>query len=310
MLFILMLFIINFVAVNLGQDGKIADEESKKEAERLWELAIEAKGGRERLESVSNMVVSGENPLYLLGFRVRRNRQPKFATLYVFPNKYWEWNDNRPSIFGLSVSMRDYENDKTYVFGDNPEAFSAPCQPDTEKNGPQVFLDTCLHSIIKQKDGRAWGQKQMLFVPQVITFMETKWIKPIPVKASKGYLKKKWVEIIEPNEKKKRKKLVDIIQTKVLDGRVDFVLDAQTHLPIRIGFFMRWYANSANDNDEQVNTDEVYWVSEIDKYTEVDGIQVPYSKGVDIQIDVDYDKTIFSTPTKIEDGSEAWRPKK
>lgn len=306
----IVLFTIIFADNSLAQDNKIADDESKKEAEELWELAIKAKGGRERLKSVNNMVISGEYPVYYLVSRVQRNHQPKYVRLDVFPDKYWEWNDMRPSIFGLSVTMTNYENNTIYSFGNNPNAFTALCQPDTESNGAQFFQDHCLHTIIKQKDGRAWGQKQLLEQLQIINFMETKWVKPIPIKSSKGYLNKKWVKFIEPNDKKKHKNLVDIVQTYILDGRVDFVLDAQTHLPIRIGFYIRWYANSSNGNDEQVNTNEVYWISDIPKYIEINGIQVPYFKGNDVQLNVDYDKSIFSIPTTVKDGFDAWKPKK
>jgi hypothetical protein len=232
------------------------------------------------------------------------------VTFYEFPDKFWRWNDTRPSIFGLTVTMTNYENNTIYVFGNDLKALTAPCHPDIESNGPQNFYDRCLHQIIKQKDDRVWGQKQNIDQPQIINFMETKWIKPIPLKASKGYLDKKWVKFIKPDDKKKRKNLVDIIQTYVLGGRVDFVLDGQTHLPVRIGFYMWWYANSSGGQNEQVNTDEVYWICNLPKYTEINGIKMPYSKETDVQLNVDYDKNIFSIPTTIEDGPEAWKAKK
>jgi len=50
-LIIVLLFVTNFANNCLAQVGEVVDAESKKEAERLWELAIAAKGGRERLES-------------------------------------------------------------------------------------------------------------------------------------------------------------------------------------------------------------------------------------------------------------------
>lgn len=268
-----------------------ADDPAGAEARRLWELAIEAKGGRERLEAIRNMVVSGENHLYLLGFRVRRNRQPKYVTFYSFPDKFWEWDDNRPSIFGLLILMKNYETNMYY------------CAPNHIRGDRLQPLDV-------ESDGRVWMKKQYLDQPQLITFMETKWIKPVPVRAAKGYLDKKWVKIIAPDDRKKHKHPVDIVQTHVLDGRVDFVLDAQTHLPVRIGFYMRWYANSYGGHDEQVNTDEVYWICRIEKYAEVDGIKIPSAEETEVRFNVDYNKDIFSVPTTVEDGPDAWKPKK
>jgi len=44
-----------------SQTSAKTDNDSKKEAERLWELAIEAKGGREKLLSIRNMVISSRS---------------------------------------------------------------------------------------------------------------------------------------------------------------------------------------------------------------------------------------------------------
>lgn len=49
----------------------------------LWELAIKAKGGRERLYAARNMVAAYDDKTNV--------------ALNVFPNKAWEWTDNRPT---------------------------------------------------------------------------------------------------------------------------------------------------------------------------------------------------------------------
>src|ERR1044072_9721432 len=65
LVFVLMLFA--FLAPLMPSEAQIprranrADDESRQEAERLWELAIAAKGGRERLYSVRNFVVSSKS---------------------------------------------------------------------------------------------------------------------------------------------------------------------------------------------------------------------------------------------------------
>lgn len=295
----IVLFTIIFADNSLAQDNKIADDESKKEAEELWELAIKAKGGRERLESVNNMVISGEYPVYYLVFRVQRNHQPKHLTFYNFPDKYWEWDDMRPSIFGLTVRMTNYENNTIYLFGSDSKE---PCHPDEpDDNNPQFFQDNCVHQI-KTREKNIRGVKQNLWMPQIINFMETKWVKPVPNKLTKGILDGKWIKIIKSNNIKKRKNSVDVIQTDVNGWRVDFALNSETHLPVRIGFYGEW---GGKPND----LNEFYNIVDIPKYVAINDIQVPYFKGNDVQLNVDYDKSIFSIPTKVEDGPEAWKPK-
>lgn len=112
------------------------------------------------------------------------------------------------------------------------------------------------------------------------------------------------------DRQKKRKNTVDIIQTEALDGRVDFVLDSETHLPRRIGFYMRWYANSSNGHNEQINTEDVYNIVDLPKHIEMDGIKFPYYEEGTVKLNVEYDKNIFSVPTTVADGPEAWKPKK
>lgn len=88
---------------------------NRQEAERLWELAIAAKGGRERLQAVSNLQISIREKVWY-GLR----RVPYIQEdLYVFPGKYWEWNDQRKSIFGLSIRMYNHDRDINLWYTDH-----------------------------------------------------------------------------------------------------------------------------------------------------------------------------------------------
>ena len=62
------------------------------EAQRLWELAIAAKGGRERLYSERNILIS----------TTRSNYQT--VELRVFPDKFWRWT-GQPEQFGRSANV-------------------------------------------------------------------------------------------------------------------------------------------------------------------------------------------------------------
>jgi hypothetical protein len=62
-----------------------------------WERAIDAKGGRERLYGVRNVVISA------------RTSGSSFETLFVLPSKFWSWHDERPTVFGRWAEMTNLE---------------------------------------------------------------------------------------------------------------------------------------------------------------------------------------------------------
>src|SRR5947208_11086898 len=68
-------------------------------ARELWERAITAKGGRERLYAVNNLQISIRDSVWQKGKRAPYIEED----LYVSPNKSWEWNDQRETIFGFSL---------------------------------------------------------------------------------------------------------------------------------------------------------------------------------------------------------------
>jgi len=177
----------------------------RQEAVRLWEQAIAAKGGRARLYAVRNMLVSTRGEYTTRLFKKNQIRQ---ETLYVFPNKVWLWNDLRPDVFGLSVSMYNYDSNMSYVIsGGNPQRAPEPIK-DTRKN-------------------KALRNAQLSFL------LETNWLKPTLVKASTGRV---------------GLRSVYIVQTLVEGERVDFAFDQVTRLPVRVSYYdlfeSKTYVNS------------------------------------------------------------------
>lgn len=155
---------------------------SQEEAQRLWEQAITAKGGRERLYAVRNMVVSW--------------RGNKHVDLYVFPSKLWRWMDDRPSPIGLAVEMHNLERNLAYL---------------TYPNDPE--------------SPRRLGQSGRGSVPlrdaQLYYLLETRWIRPEPIGVTSGRV---------------GRQAVDVVQTIVDGKRVDFYLDRELHLPLKVAF--------------------------------------------------------------------------
>ena len=87
-----------------GKQTSKSDDGSRTEAERLWELAVAAKGGRERLYSVESVLITTKAK-YWFGFFQRAYHNDE--ELYVFPDRCWLWFDARPSVFGLNIESYD-----------------------------------------------------------------------------------------------------------------------------------------------------------------------------------------------------------
>src|SRR5437870_3819397 len=144
---------------------------STQEAERLWELAIAAKGGRERLYAVQSLLVSS-------GYRYKskilgREVKTRFEDFYVFPNKAWQWSDERPTVFGLFVKMRNYDRNLNYLSYPND-----PKSPRRLELAPSATSD------------RDIAKAQLFYL------METRWQKPQPISVERGNLNGKSVDIV------------------------------------------------------------------------------------------------------------------
>lgn len=145
-------------------------ENTRPEAERLWEQAIAAKGGRERLYAVENMVVSSR----LQGRKnlVKRVEFPA-EELYVFPNKLWRWVDSRPSPLGLQVEMFDLERSIGY--------FAYPNDPTSPRKRTEIYP----------------RERQFIFYAQLLYLMESRWLKPKPLAAGAERIGFKQYDVVE-----------------------------------------------------------------------------------------------------------------
>ena len=165
-----------------------------KDAVRLWEQAIAAKGGRERLHAVHSMVISTRGEYHS---RLFKKNQVRREELLVFPHKYWFWDDYRPDVFGLRVSMYNYDTNMKYVISEGePNHTPEP--------------------IAKGQRNKALRNDQLSFL------LETQWLKPTIVKASTGSV---------------GLQRVDVVQTVVEGERVDFAFNQTTHLPVKVSYY-------------------------------------------------------------------------
>ena len=158
---LLVLLVITCVS---GQDNRELNTLSLKEAKRLWEMAITAKGGRDNLYKVNSLAVSYEI-----------NKGYESTELYVFPSKHWSWIDVRPSILGVMLTVINYDKPISYtIFGHNP-------------------LDT------HEDHSPGYSQDYFIKDPQLLYFLETKWYKPELIK---GYESKALSEATDAIEVK------------------------------------------------------------------------------------------------------------
>jgi len=230
------------------------------EVQRLWEQAIAAKGGRERLDAVRNLIISSRAEYRTSTFKKNHIRQ---ETLYALPNKFWTWNDLRPDVFGLRIEMYNYDTNVKYVISEG--------EPN---NQPEPITDN------KRKD---------LFLSSLLPVLpESKWLKPVLVKASTG---------------SRGLRPVDVVQTTVNGKRVDFGLDPKTHLLVTVSYY-------------DVVRGKTYVTSlALSDYVEISGIKVPqtikYDDGTEYnqsyQFNVEYNQDLFIKPPSIEAGPEAWK---
>jgi hypothetical protein len=180
-------------------EGAAVAQESQGErrAKELWEQAVAAKGGRERLYGVSSLSMSYEETVRnFLGVVVHRGHVER---LYVFPDKSWAWDDGLPPPFRLSVGLLDIERDVrcTLYAG----AAAPTCGPAKQSASPP---------------DEGLTQAQYLYL------LETRWVKPRPVSVSEGSL---------------GLKKVDVLHTRFQNKRVDYFLDRRSHLPLRVEVF-------------------------------------------------------------------------
>jgi hypothetical protein len=245
-----------------------AQEESRGEAKRLWEKVIAAKGGRERLQGVRNMVVSTCGR-YSNG---RFKTYPVyFEDLLVFPNKYWSWNDYRPGLFGLRVSMYNYDTGMKYVITDVEPDYPMEHISDTER--------------------RQNYRKEDIKLAQLLYLLETEWFKPAIVNAS--------------TERAGRQR-VDVIQTVVEGERWDFACDQKTHLPSKVThFYVEPVTGKSFVKVERFSDyTEAGGIKVPQTITVGDGTEYKAT----FQFNVEYREDIFNQPPPVEAGPEVWKP--
>ncbi len=212
------------LTVGASAQGSNAD---RKRAEALWEEAIRAKGGRERLHAVENLLISSS-----VDVRAKRGSAiTETERLYVMPGRAW--------IFKLTPDY-DVSLEATVI---NPDrSLCSVTMYPVGNSGSVPGLSLCLPTT----------PLEYLVQDPVIYLMETRWVKPVPVRAR------------TEGEGGKR---IDVVETLVGRTRVDFYLHRKTRLPFKL-------VTDQFDGVPQL-TDKMGLTVYLEKYEAVDGIQMP-----------------------------------
>lgn len=275
--------------------ANMTDDKSRLKAESLWEQAITAKGGRERLYAIRNFVVSSKS-------RFRLSPRPDVAagiaeeSLYVFPDKWWNFFDYRPGKMGYGINLLDFERGIRW-YASPGKKVPLPPRPDSDK------------AVLEDFKYR-FRQAQFLYL------LETKWAKPTFIGARTDSIGLKTYDVVETViAEREMRRLVREGPTKrmrveVIDDerevRADFYLDRKTHLPVRIAIDGR--AARGSGKGEMDN------VCRLDDYVDIGGIQMPHKVNcldgdnqTSYQFNVNYDESIFAHPPTSDMKPDAWR---
>lgn len=251
--------IILCLQVTVAAEQTKSKDGSKQKVEALWEQAVVAKGGRERLYQVNSLLISYQETVRnFLGIVIHRGLVER---LYVFPDKSWSWDEGLPPPFHPTVSMFNLER-------------NISCRMYAGAASPKCTEPKDAASFFNQSEG--------LVRAQYLYLLETKWVKPAPVRMTKDSI---------------GRKSVDVVQTQVAGGRVDYYLDRKTHLPQRVVTFFE--------------SGRVWETYNFSHYITINGIQMPSIQKkaeINFQINPAYEESIFTHPPSIEAGPKAWQP--
>lgn len=264
------LLFVSLASTGFSQTALKTQKDSRQEAERLWEQAIAAKGGRERLYAVENMVVSAR-------FQGHKNLVQKvelpLEEFFVFPNKIWRWNDTRRlGMTGrLAIELFDLDRNFGYLL--------YPDYPNPLRKNSETYA----------------REEQFMFYTQLLYLMETKWQKP---------------NLRSARTERIGFKKYAVVQTVVSRERVDFYFDRTSHLPVKIVKYyvgdLSEEGSSIKFNLEDYK--EVNGI-QMPQKVEATGAFMDGTNYVKQQINVAYDKNLFERPPSLEAGAEAWKIK-
>lgn len=251
------------VIASLGSK-RPSPEGTQAQARQLWEQTIAAKGGRERLSSVTGMYMA-----------VDQGQGDRAWNFFLFPDRYFHYSygakreDTVIKIFNGKLNLVWWQPN------------TSPAQLRHLKAGDED------DSLIREA--------------QFVLLLETKWLKPTPLR-----VRNDWLGL----------KRVNVIETDTAGWRVDYFLDPKTHLPVRITYGYSLTERARGEMNHEVGLED---------YVEIDGVMMPHrltqsltfngakrgwQEQATYELNPDYDEQIFEKAPTPKMVPQAWRPKK
>lgn len=144
----------------------VASENSKErvEAVRYWEELVKARGGREKLRSIKNVLLTKGKDF------------PKVQSeFYVYPNRFWKWSQGKIVYDYLDVTMANVDSGVFLIA--NREGLK-----ERKQFAPVV-------GGANYRDG--WLTDACIF------FLETRWLKPTPLRVNRKNIGKDRLDVLE-----------------------------------------------------------------------------------------------------------------
>ena len=219
----------SLVAIVILASSSIAQVEetdaNRARAQQLWEEALQAKGGRDRLHSIESFLISGEIHVDA----VRGSHRTEVQWLHALPGKAWLHEYTPEFDVYLDATVINIERNLCMVT-------LAPA------GGDVPGLSRCLPTTLAER----------LVQNPIIYLMETRSLRPVPIRTYEG---------------RRGIKRVDVVETAVGKLRVDFYLDRKTRLPVKL--VTDEYRGLIEGTEPMGLT--IYF----DNYVTVDGIKMP-----------------------------------
>ena len=273
-------FCIIFVLLYSG--SVIAQDQSVDKAKELWEKVIVAKGGRENLYAIKTLVVSTKPHNSKAGEEFSNS---KYEELFVLPNKWWWWLDERPD-FSLDIWQYDFGKETAYEVREVFEQVkvitrNAPELPESFNEKANLISDKRFNYV-----------KQKYFKHKLLYLMETKSFQPTIV--GMRYAKLNGQDNI-------------VIETSKGELKIEYFIDPKTYLPNRVEM-KTWIESTISYYEDGFFLED---------YIEVNGVKFPQvirrgnktDTKTTYQVNVKYDENLFSKPPNLKNGSDGWKPK-
>jgi hypothetical protein len=238
----------------------------------LWEKALLAKGGRELTWRCENILIS-KRLKYIKFFK---QYDLVFEDLYVFPDRQWQWDDQRPSVFGLEVMVLNLSKRLHHrMWGQAANSY-------------KIDLD----------DQGVWNLSHKLTSIQAVFLLESKWCQPRPLRMERRSFG------LRP---------IDWIEAQVGADRFEYFFDAKTHLAVRV-VRHRTDLGEAERHTTLVDAYDLGDYYDVDGIQMPRHVVVsdpesgnrkwPYK--ATYKINVAYDPDLFETPPSVGTGPTGW----